>query len=261
MKKINIIFLSVILALAMTACNGNKNNASNQTEKQTESIKATEEAAKAMGAVTKTEAEAAQEAVSEAESESEVQTTEPEENRMQEQVVEKEEPASQNNNNSSPKEEPEQKNDTDFGNGGGSSDSNEGQSEKEESGNSNEESGFAAYNPQNVVSLATAKCQAGGMITTQQNLDNLLAAGKITQEEYNEYYPYDGMEQSYYSVFVETDLNTASTLSGKRLPTEDVIAEYIAGMLLLENDPVFYISYEGIYTTGGTDFYEFRCHR
>lgn len=89
----------------------------------------------------------------------------------------------------------------------------------------------------------------------------LLAAGKITQEEYNEYYPYDGMEQSYYSVFVETDLNTASTLSGKRLPTEDAIAEYIAGMLLLENDPVFYISYEGIYTTGGTDFYEFRCHR
>lgn len=69
------------------------------------------------------------------------------------------------------------------------------------------------------------------------------------------------MEQSYYSVFVETDLNTASTLSGKRLPTEDAIAEYIAGMLLLENDPVFYISYEGIYTTGGTDFYEFRCHR
>ena len=258
MKKINIIFLSVMLALAMTACNGGKDNASNQTEKQTESIKATEEAAKATEAVPKTEA--TQEAVSEAESESEVQTTEPEENRMLEQVAEKEKLASQNNN-SSPKEEPEQKNNADFGNGGGSSDSNEHQSEKEESGNSNEKPGFAAYNPQNVVSLATAKCQAGGMITTQQNLDNLLAAGKITQEEYNEYYPYDGMEQSYYSVFVETDLNTASTLSGKRLPTEDAIAEYIAGMLLLENDPVFYISYDGIYTTGGTDFYEFRCHR
>ena len=97
---------------------------------------------------------------------------------MPEQVAEKEETASQNNNNSSPKEEPEQKNDTDFENCGGSSDSNEGQSEKEESGNSNEESGFAAYNPQNVVSLATAKCQAGGMITIQQNLDNLLAAGR-----------------------------------------------------------------------------------
>ena len=49
MKKINIIFLSVILALAMTACNGGKNNASNQTEKQTESIMATEEAKKGYG--------------------------------------------------------------------------------------------------------------------------------------------------------------------------------------------------------------------
>lgn len=63
MKKINIIFLSVILALAMTACNGGKDNASNQTEKQTESIKATEEATKATEAVTKTEAEATQEYV------------------------------------------------------------------------------------------------------------------------------------------------------------------------------------------------------
>ena len=68
MKKINIIFLSVILAFAMTACNGGKDNASNQTEKQTESIKATEEAAKATEAVPKTEA--TQEAVSESESES-----------------------------------------------------------------------------------------------------------------------------------------------------------------------------------------------
>ena len=30
---------------------------------------------------------------------------------------------------------------------------------------------------------------------------------------------------------------------------------------LLETDPVFYISYDGVYTTGGTDYYEFRCHR
>ena len=118
-----------------------------------------------------------------------------------------------------------------------------------------------AYSPQNVVSLATAKCQAGGMITTQQNLQNHLNDGSITQEEYNEYYPYDGMEGSYYSVFVETDLNKASTIDGQRLSSEDAIAEYIASMLLLETDPVFYISYDGVYTTGGTDYYEFRCHR
>ena len=95
----------------------------------------------------------------------------------------------------------------------------------------------------------------------QQNLQNHLNYGSITQEEYNEYYPYDGMEGSYYSVFVETDLNKASTIDGQRLSSEDAIAEYIASMLLLETDPVFYISYDGVYTTGGTDYYEFRCHR
>ncbi len=123
------------------------------------------------------------------------------------------------------------------------------------------ESVAVSYSPQNVVALATSKCQAGGMITTQQNLDNLLAAGSISQDEYNQYYPYDGMEESYYSVFVETDLTKASTIDGKPLPSEDAIADYIAGMLMLETDPVFYISYDGIYTTGGTTFYEFRCHR
>ena len=126
---------------------------------------------------------------------------------------------------------------------------------------SNPQPASVAYSPQNVVSLATAKCQAGGMITTQQNLQNHLNDGSITQEEYNEYYPYDGMEGSYYSVFVETDLNKASTIDGQRLSSEDAIAEYIASMLLLETDSVFYISYDGVYTTGGTDYYEFRCHR
>lgn len=51
------------------------------------------------------------------------------------------------------------------------------------------------------------------------------------------------------------------TIDGKPLPSEDAIADYIASMLMLETDPVFYISYDGIYTTRGTTFYEFRCHR
>ena len=119
----------------------------------------------------------------------------------------------------------------------------------------------AAYSPGNVVSLAIAKCQAGGMITTQDNLANALAEGRITQEEYNEYYPYDGLESSYYSVFVETDLNIASTTSGQPLRSEDAIATYIADMLLLESNPVFNVVYAGVYSRNGTDFYEFRCLR
>lgn len=116
-----------------------------------------------------------------------------------------------------------------------------------------------SYDPVSVCSQAVAKCQAGGMITTTDNLASLLAEGKITQEEYNSYYPYDGL--GYYSVFVETDLNEASTTSGRKLGSEGGIADYIAGMMLLETEPVFYIEYAGVYNLNGTDFYEFRCYR
>lgn len=118
-----------------------------------------------------------------------------------------------------------------------------------------------AYDPNQVRSLAISKCQVGGMITTEDNLAKNLAESKITQEEYNEYYPLDGLEDSYYSVFVETDLNNAATTSGRKLGSVDGIAQYIADMLLLEQDPLFNITYAGVTTQGGTDFYEFRCHR
>lgn len=112
-----------------------------------------------------------------------------------------------------------------------------------------------------MVNKVIAKCEAGGMITTEDNLANLLAEGKITQAEYDEYYPLDGLEGSYYSVFVETDLNIASDIVGNKLGSVDGIADYIAGMLLLETQPIFNVTYAGIYTQNGVDFYEFRCHR
>lgn len=87
----------------------------------------------------------------------------------------------------------------------------------------------------------------------------MLANGEITREEYDEYYPYDGA--GYYSVFVETDLNQASTTSGRKLGSVDKIAGYIAEMLALEIGPYFYIEYAGISSVNGTDFYEFRCYR
>ena len=90
--------------------------------------------------------------------------------------------------------------------------------------------------------------------------DNL-NAGKITQEEYDEYYPLDGLENSYYSVFVNVDLNKAVTTSGRALGSEEAIAQYIADMLLLESDSVFNIRYTGTTKTSGETFYEFRCYR
>lgn len=115
------------------------------------------------------------------------------------------------------------------------------------------------YSPQKVVSLATSKTKAYGKILLTDNLDNLLASGDITKEEYDAYYPYDGA--GYYSVFVETDLSTASTTSGRKLTSEDAIAQYIADMLAIESGPYFLIEYAGTYSKGGTEFYEFRCYR
>lgn len=115
------------------------------------------------------------------------------------------------------------------------------------------------YNPNTIVKLATEKLKAKGKITLTDNLDRLLAEGSITQEEYNEYYPYDGA--GYYSVFMETNLYDARTTSGRKLSSEEEIAEHIADMLALEPGPYFLIEYAGVYTTGGNDFYEFRCYR
>lgn len=67
---------------------------------------------------------------------------------------------------------------------------------------------YVGYDADRVARLAVEKCKAAGMIALPENLDRLLAEGKITQEEYNEYYSYDGC--GYYSVFVETNLNLAS---------------------------------------------------
>ena len=117
------------------------------------------------------------------------------------------------------------------------------------------------YDPQRVVSLVITKCEAGGMITTEHNLQNLLNEGKITKEEYDEYYPLDGLDNSYYSVFVNSDLNKASTSSNKLLGIEEAIADYIASMLLTESHSIFSIKHTGTYSMNGETFYEFRCYR
>ena len=118
---------------------------------------------------------------------------------------------------------------------------------------------YVGYDADRVARLAVEKCKAAGMTPLPENLDRLLAEGKITQEEYNEYYPYDGC--GYYSVFVETNLNLASTISGERLCSEEVIADYIAGMMVLEVEPYFYIECAGVYQGNSVEFYEFRCYR
>ncbi len=141
----------------------------------------------------------------------------------------------------------------------------ETKSEKKEKSSAKKETeqkeSTVSYHPEKIVKLAIAKCQAGGMITTEDELKGLLANGNITKEQYEEYYPLDGLEESYYSVFVNVDLNKAATTSGRLLQSEQGIADYIADMLLLESNPVFNLKYVGTYKTSGETFYEFRCYR
>lgn len=134
-----------------------------------------------------------------------------------------------------------------------------GSQQENNGGDDAAETASVAYNPQEVVSLVTAKVKAGGKLILSEELDRKLSEGAITQEEYQEYYPYDGT--GYYSVFVETDLNRASTTSGRTLGSVDGIAQYLADMLLLEAVPSVGIEYAGVYTLNGSQFYEFRCHR
>ena len=60
---------------------------------------------------------------------------------------------------------------------------------------------------------------------------------------------------------METNLNLASTISGERLCSEEEIADYITGMMVLEVEPYFYIECAGVYQGNSVEFYEFRCYR
>lgn len=123
-----------------------------------------------------------------------------------------------------------------------------------------QQSSRVEYSPTNVVALATSKTKAAGKVLLTDNLDNLLASGQISQEEYNEYYPYDGA--GYYSVFVDSNMAEARSVSGTtQFNSEDDIAQYIADMLVLENGPYFLIEYAGTYDYYGKTCYEFRCYR
>lgn len=118
---------------------------------------------------------------------------------------------------------------------------------------------ITGYSPYDVAALATAKTKAYGKISIPEDLDRLLAEGQITKEMHDAAYPYDGC--GYYSVYVETDLNHAKTMSGRPLGSVDEIAGHIADMMALERGSYFYIEYAGSCNRGGTDFYEFRCYR
>ena len=269
MKKVLLIVVSV-LCVGFVGCNKDtgslevaqsgekmKIDETVTTEIVTEEVTQTETATEQkVTEITKEEKEEPEEAVSEAQTEKkndkketpkeEVKSEEPKTETQKKVESPKEEPKKEEPKKETPKkEEPKQ----------------ETPKKEEQKKEKPKEEKAVGYSADNVVRLVISKCEANGMITTEHNLDRLLADGSITKEDYDDCYPLDGLENSYYSVFVNVDLSKASTTSGKALKSEGEIADYIAGMLLLESDSIFNIRNAGVTKTGGESFYEFRCYR
>lgn len=251
MKKKVMILLSVILLIAAGCSNKNLevSTSTESSEAVTEEVDDTEEV---------TEAETVTESVQE---ETEITETDKEEtvndqtvNESSESNASKQTESKTQNNNSSQSAKQQQAEEPQ------TEKVSEPEPEAKPVEETKEETQVISYSPQNVVALATAKTKAAGKILLTDNLDNLLASGQISQEEYNEYYPYDGA--GYYSVFVDTNMAEARSVSGTTsFHSEDEIAQYIADMLVLENGPYFLIEYAGTYDYYGKQCYEFRCYR
>lgn len=263
MKKLLFFLLSVVL-IGSVGCGSKKDLSTEVTDAEsTEVVNETVEPTTEAVTVETEDAETAQQESTEAvtEVDSSADTKDTGKDNQSDNIASEEKTAdnkqSEENKNSDSQESGKQPKDTK------SEPASEQQPKPEENSKPEEkpEPQAVSYSPDRVVSLAISKCQAGGMVTTEQHLKDNLNAGKITQEEYNEYYPLDGLEDSYYSVFVNVDLNKAATTSGRALGSEEEIAQYIADMLLLESDSVFNIRYTGTTKTSGETFYEFRCYR
>lgn len=138
-----------------------------------------------------------------------------------------------------------------------------GQNGTEESTSEPEQTSEAvpvSYSPQRVVELAVEKTKAQGKIYIPDDLNQMLAAGEISQEDFNASYPTDGA--GYLEYYVAADMNEARDVSGTvQFSSEADIAANIAGMYASLPQQYFYIEYHGTVTYGGKECYVFYCYR
>ena len=155
-------------------------------------------------------------------------------------------------------------NDNDKAGGNQSNAGNGGQTTDSPKDNvSNPQPASVAYSPQKCCVTCNSKVSGRRDDYHTENLQNHLNDSSITQgKEYNEYYPYDGMEGSYYSVFVETDLNKASTIDGHcgyhlRMQSQ-IYCKYVTfwKQIRYSTSVMMEFTRQAVQT-----YYEFRCHR
>lgn len=117
-----------------------------------------------------------------------------------------------------------------------------------------------SYSPQRVVELAVEKTAAQGKIYIPDVLDRMLAAGELSQEDYDACYPTDGA--GYLEYYVAADMNEARDISGTiQFSSEADIAENIAGMYAALPQQYFYIAYGGSVMYGDKECHVFYCYR
>lgn len=118
---------------------------------------------------------------------------------------------------------------------------------------------YVSYNPKKVVKLATKKVKKLGKVYIPDDLKAKLKDGRITKEEYKEYYPTDGV--GWMAIYVDTNLKQARSVSGTRLKSENAIANYIARIYSTFPQEKFYIEYHGKEKYGSKKCYVFYCYR
>ena len=117
-----------------------------------------------------------------------------------------------------------------------------------------------SYSPQKVAELAVEKTKAQGKVYIPDDLDRMLAAGEISQEDYNACYPTDGA--GYLEYFVAANMNEARDISGTvRFNSEEDIAANIAGVYAALPQQYFYIEYHGTVMYDGKECHVFYCYR
>lgn len=167
MKKIGIILFSVTIVFSMTACNGGRGKIDNRTEKQTESIKSTERFQELIELDTEVTTEAVAEMSIEESTDVQSDVGEPVIDDIQSVDIQGNlNIEEQQNSDVKPEPNVQTDDNKEHISGDTGNDSSSIDTPKEDSGNS--QPAYVSYSPYNVVALVTAKCQAGGMITTQQ---------------------------------------------------------------------------------------------
>lgn len=249
-KTIRMIFLLTVCALLVDGCGKQKAETNAEVESTVETDVAVEDTAPEETPAQDAEKEEETEQQAEAQPEPETETPEPEESTKPQNESNAQPPQTEQRAEASTTPETTQQAETQ---------PKPEQTEKPQQPEP-EKAEPVSYSPQRVVELAVEKTKAQGKVYIPDDLNQMLAAGEISQEDYNACYPTDGA--GYLEYYVAADMNEARDISGSvQFNSEADIAANIAGMYAALPQQYFYIEYHGTVMYGGKECHVFYCYR